>query len=127
MKKIYLIFLLPFLVATQCEEENTGFETNYLIQNNSSIDLLLLTEGDRFLEIESQSTVSIGSALNSETSPIPPSESIVFSNVKLYATDNYNFILVFIQDPVNDELWIFSEPLMNRYEYTLLITDDMIN
>jgi len=127
MKKIYLIFLLPFLVATQCQEEDSGFETNYLIHNNSSTDLFLLTEEDRYLEIKSQSTVSIGSVLNSETSAIVPSESYVFSNVKLYATDNYNFVLVYIQDPINDDLWIFGEPIMNRYEYTLLITNEVID
>ncbi|MBT8349966.1 MAG: hypothetical protein KJO26_01855 [Deltaproteobacteria bacterium] len=126
MKKIYLILLLPFLVATQCEDDYTGFETNYLVQNNSSIDLFLLTEEGRLVEIESQSTLSIGSTLNSITSPILPSESFVFSNIKLYATDNDNFILIYIQDPIDDDLWIFSEPTMNRFEYKLLITNDVI-
>lgn len=127
MKKIYLILLLPFLVATQCEEENTGFETNYLVHNNSSIDLFLLNEQDRFIEIESQSTISIGSVLNSTTSPIVPSESLVFSNIKLYTTDNDNFILVYIQDPIDDDLWFFNEPVMNRYEYKLVISDDIMD
>jgi len=127
MKKIYLLLLLPFLVATQCEEENTGFETNYLVQNNSGIDLLLLTEDDRFLELASQSTISVGSVLNSATSPILPSESFLFSYIKLYSSDNDNFILVYKQDPINDDLWGFSEPVMNRFEYKLLITDELIN
>lgn len=127
MKKIYLILLLPFLVATQCEDEYSGFETNYLVQNNSGIDLFLLTEEDRLIKIESQSMISVGSTLNSITSPIVPSESFVFSYIKLYAKDNDNYILVYIQDPVDDDLWVFSEPVLNRYEYELVISDDIID
>jgi hypothetical protein len=127
MKKIYLILLFPFLVATQCEEEYSGFETSYLVYNDSSIDLFWLTEENRFIEIESQSTVSLGSTLNSETSSIVPSEAFVFYSVRLYSKVNDDYILVYVQDPLDDELWFFSEPTTNRYEYRLVITDDLID
>jgi len=91
------------------------------------MDLFLLKEEDRFLKIDSQSTISIGSNLNSTTSPIGPSESFVFSSIKLYSKDNGNFILVYTQDPINDDSWIYSEPVKNRYEYKLVIPEDVIN
>jgi len=51
MKRIALILLLaPFLLATQCEDdENSGFETTYIIENDTGIDLYLL-RADSFLK-----------------------------------------------------------------------------
>lgn len=85
MKKLFLVLVAPLLVSIQCEDDfnNSGFETSYLIQNNSNIDLFLLYETNSFVEIETQSTIAIGSDLNSTTNPIIPSESFVFSSVKL--------------------------------------------
>ena len=129
MKKTFLIILLPFLLAFQCDDdlENTGFETSYIIQNDSSTDLLLLNESNSFIEIESQSANLVGSTLNSETSPIAPSQSFVFNSIKLYRADNDDFIQVYDQTPLNNDLWILAEPVMNRFEYTLVITDDLLN
>ncbi|NNK73181.1 MAG: hypothetical protein HKO94_08305 [Flavobacteriaceae bacterium] len=129
MKKTLLFFLIPFLFAFQCDDdlENSGFETSYIIQNNSTVELFLLNEANSFVEIESQSNSSVGSTLNSETSPVVPSESFVFNTIKLYKADNGDFLQVYVQDPLDDSLWIFSEPVMNRFEYTLVITDDLLN
>jgi hypothetical protein len=127
--KTFLIVLIPFLVAFQCDDEfdNSGFETSYIVQNDSSVDLYLLNEENRFVKVESQSSMSAGSTLNSITDPIVPSESFVFNNIKLYKMENDDFILSYIQDPIDDDLWIFSEPSMNRYEYTLFITDNLLD
>jgi hypothetical protein len=127
--KTFLIVLIPFLVAFQCDDEfeNSGFETSYIVQNDSSVDLYLLNEENRFVKVESQSSMSAGSTLNSITDPIVPSESFVFNNIKLYKMENDDFILNYIQDPIDDDLWIFSEPSMNRYEYTLFITDNLLD
>ena len=129
MKKILLLLLIPLLLATQCDDEidNSGFETDYLLQNNSSFDLFLLTEEDVFIDIESQSTQSIGNSLNSITSSIAPSESNVFSNIKLFKMENSNFILAYEQTPIDDDLWVFNEPSVNRYKFTLIITDELID
>ncbi len=129
MKRLLLVLLAPLLMSTQCEDDfdNAGFETSYLLQNDSSITLFLLDERDSFREVETQSTLTIGSDLNSETNPITPSESFVFSDIKLYKMEDENFILVYEQTPINNSLWEFNEPLVNRFEYTLIITDELID
>jgi hypothetical protein len=123
MKRIFLILLFPFLVAFQCDDDlSSGFETTYIIQNDSSIDLYFLDNQDRFIELPGQSELSIGSALKNEASPLLPSESFVFNDIRLYRSENGNFILSYQQDPVEDGLWSLTEPSINRFEYTLVIT-----
>jgi hypothetical protein len=124
MKKIFLILLFPFLVAFQCDDDvDSGFETIYIIQNDSGTDLYLLDSQERFIELPSQADLSVGSALKNEASPILPSESFIFNDVKLYRSENNNFILAYSQEPLEDGLWSLTEPVMNRFEYTLVITD----
>lgn len=127
MKKKFLLLLVPFLLAFQCDEEElTGFETNYLLQNDTSSDLFYLSENDNFIAVESQSRFSFGSSLNPATSAISPTESGLFSSIKLYALSGTDYVLVFSQDPVDDAAWVLSEPETNRYEYRLTITDSDI-
>lgn len=126
-RKSLLFLLLPFLLAFQCEEENTGFETQYLVQNDSGSDLFLIKPENLIIEIGSQSTITVGSTLNSETSPILPTESFVINIIKLYKMDSADLILVYSQDPLNDDLWVFDEPSVNRFEYKLIITDALID
>ncbi|MCE2613108.1 hypothetical protein LVD13_09010 [Flavobacteriaceae bacterium D16] len=124
MKKIFLILLFPFLVAFQCDDDvDSGFETTYFVQNDSSTDLFLLNESGQFIEINSQTDIAVGSDLNSVTEPIPPTESFLFNSIKLYRSENDNFILAYSQEPLEDGLWSLTEPVTNRFEYTLLITD----
>lgn len=129
MKRVSLLLLLPFLVSFQCEDDfdNSGFETTYLIQNDSNTDLFLLNNQNSFVDVESQSEISVGSTLNSETEPVIPSESFVFEDIKLYKTEGGDFILVYEQVPLDDEIWILNEPSVNRFEYTLIITDDLLD
>ena len=124
MKRIFLILLFPFLVAFQCDDDvDSGFETTYIIQNDSSTDLFLLNENGAFVEIDSQTAISIGSDLNSVTEPITPTEAFLFNSIKLYQAEGENFILRYSQEPLEDSLWTLTEPVMNRFEYTLVITD----
>lgn len=128
MRKIFLLLLFPLFLSTQCEDDlDSGFETSYIVQNNSSIDLFLLTEDNRFLEIPIQSDLLLGSDLNSETEPIAPAESFAFSRINLYKLDNGNYILVYVQDPLNNDLWNYSEPVINKFEYVLVITDELLD
>lgn len=129
MKKLILFLLAPFLMATQCDDDfdNSGFETSYLLENNSGTTLYFLNEQDQFSEITSQSTISIGSTLNPETEAIAPSESFIFSAIRLFRSENGSFLLVYEQRPISDELWMLREPSVNRYEYSLRITDDLID
>lgn len=130
VKRLFLVLLLPLFVATTCEDDDasiSGFETQYIIQNDSSIDLILFTEGGGQLPVASQSDFRIASDLNATTDPITPSESFIFSNIKLYKMVDANFILAYEQNPIDDALWVFSEPTENRFEYKLIITDDLID
>jgi hypothetical protein len=128
MKKLFLLLLLPLVLATQCEDDiSSGFETIYLIENRSSTDLLYLTPQNSFVEVPVDAEISIGSDLNSETNPIPPSDSFIFSEIKLYSDDNESFILVYSQEPIDNASWQLNEPMVNRFEYKLIITDDVLN
>lgn len=128
MKKKLLLLFVPLLLAFQCDEEElTGFETNYILQNDTSIDLFYLSENDNFIAVENQSRFSIGSSLNPVTSPISPTDSGLFSTIKLYALNVADYILVFSQDPIDDASWTFSEPETSRFEYRLIITDSTLD
>ncbi|EDP69644.1 hypothetical protein FBALC1_05648 [Flavobacteriales bacterium ALC-1] len=129
MKKIYILFLLPLLVATTCEDDdvNSGFESHYIIQNDSSTDLILFTEGGGQLSVVSQTELFVASDFNNTTDPISPSESAIFNNIKLYKVVGENFILVYNQSPIDDSLWVFNEPSGNRFEYRLVITDELVD
>lgn len=130
VKRLFLVLLLPLIVDTQCDDDdlsNSGFETQYIIQNDSSIDLILFTDGGGQLPVASQSDFRVASDLNNTTNPITPAESFIFSNIRLYKMVDANFILTYEQDPIDDTLWVFNEPTENRYEYKLVITDDLID
>ena len=128
MKRLLVLLFAPLLMATQCEDDfdNSGFETSYIIQNDSNTVLFLLNGEETFIEIQRQSELNFGSDLNSETNPIAPSESLVFDEIKLYKKENENFIFVYGQSPVEDATWMLDEPVTNRYEYRLVITDTLI-
>ncbi|MGA9270624.1 MAG: hypothetical protein WBV45_08385 [Lutimonas sp.] len=125
MKRIALILLLaPFLLATQCEDdENSGFETTYIIENDTGTDLYLLRADNRFLQIKDQSSESIGSELNSITEPVPPEEAQVIGGIQLFERVNADFILKYRQDPLENEVWTLTEPSVNRFEYKLFIAE----
>ncbi|MCA0132133.1 hypothetical protein [Winogradskyella alexanderae] len=128
MKKHILLLLLPLFLAMQCEDDiTTGFETTYIIDNTTNSDLLLLNDSGSFIDIPSQSLTTIGSTLNSEANAVAPSEAFVFNTIKLYRNENDNFIYVYEQDPLEDDLWELDEPTVNRFEYKLIITEDLIN
>ena len=121
--------LFPFLMSFQCEDdfENAGFETSYKIQNNSNVDLFYIDESNQIWQIAKQSSSIIGSTLNNETIAVMPTASLLFEAIKLYASENGDYVLRYQQTPVDDELWVLSEPLENVFEYTLVITDQLLD
>ncbi|MEO0571019.1 MAG: hypothetical protein AAF039_04890 [Bacteroidota bacterium] len=128
MKKIWFVLLLPLLFSFQCEEDDlSGFETSYFIQNETDIPLFFFGFQDRLIEIDSQTSVLFRSDLNSETLPIRPSENIEFSAIQLFKNVDSDFIVTYEQIPIDNSLWIFSEPSENRFEYILVITDELID
>lgn len=66
MKKIFLALLLPLLMATQCDEDDDGlisYQTDYTIQNNTSVDLIFLTEDNQQIVIDSETSLVIGNQI----------------------------------------------------------------
>ncbi len=126
MKKLFLILLAPILMATQCENDNIILRTDYAIQNNSSIDLIFVTESNNQELIETQSNLIIGSSFNSDGA-LTPSENDAFETLKLFKLDDENnLVLAYQQEQILNELWIESDPLNADFVYTLVITDDLI-
>ena len=129
VKRLFLLLLLPLIVATTCDDDDlsSGFQTEYFIQNDSSIDLIWFIEGGEQRPVASESDISIGSELNQTTNSILPSASFAVNNVKLYNMDTDDFILVYEQDPIDDALWLLTEPSENRFEYRLIVTDELLD
>jgi hypothetical protein len=129
MKKLFLLVLFPFLMSFQCEDdfENSGFETSYKIQNNSNMDLFYIDEYNQISQIAKQSSSIIGFTLNNETIPVMPTASLRFEAIKLYSLENEDYILRYQQTPVDDNLWVLTEPFENVFEYTLIITDQLLD
>lgn len=129
MRKIFFLLLFPFLMSFQCEDDfvESGFETSYTIENNTEFDLFLIDDSNQITEIKKQSSVTVGSTLNTETVSVMLSESFLFESIKIYASENDDFLLRYEQNPIDDESWILSEPLENVFEYTLIITEQLLD
>lgn len=80
-----------------------------------------------FFNIPSQSSHILASDLNQETEAILPSNTFQFTDIKLYELIDGNYILRYEQNPINDSLWNLIEPSENRFNYTLIITDDLLD
>ncbi|MGN7514354.1 MAG: hypothetical protein ACTHOM_08255 [Allomuricauda sp.] len=129
MKKVFLLLLFPFLMAFQCEDDfvDSGFETSYSIENSTDTDLFLIDDSNQITEIAKQSSITIGATLNTETISVMPSESFLFESIKIYSSENDDFFLRYEQNPIDDESWILREPMENVFEYTLIITDQLLD
>ena len=77
MRRLFILLLLPLIVAVTCEEDDlaSGFETEYILQNDSSLDLIFFPEGSSKFTIESKSNLTIAIDLNQDTNPIAPSDT----------------------------------------------------
>ena len=128
VKKVFLLLLLPLLFSFQCEEDDlSGFETSYFFDNQTTIPLFFFDFENRLIEIAPQTSVLFRSDLNSETLPIRPSENIEFSTIAFFKNVNSDFILTYEQTTIDDDLWQFNEPSENRFEYTLVVTEELID
>ena len=128
MKRYFLVLLLPLLLSFQCEDDDfSGFETSYMIQNNTNSTLFYLDVENRLVEIAPQTSLLIRSDLNNETLPIPPSENLELSSVQLFKSVASDFVLSYEQDPIDDSFWTFEETSENRFEYSLIITESVVD
>ena len=130
MKKIFLILFALLLMALQCEE-NPIYENIYKIQNNSSYDLIFITEEEVIIESYTEYNIV---QVSDSYSLIPPSENIVFNEITLYREDsNGNRFVIYEQEPILDEFWTLDTSVGYGIEYpnyniwVLLITDEILN
>ena len=130
MKKIFLILFALLLMALQWEEDPI-YENIYKIQNNSSYDLIFITEEEVIIESYTEYNIV---QVSDSYSLIPPSENIVFNEITLYREDsNGNRFVIYEQEPILDEFWTLDTSVGYGIEYpnyniwVLLITDEILN
>ena len=106
MKKIFIVLLVPLFMAIQCEKDPI-YENIYRIQNNSSYDLILITQEEEVniaAPTEFKSEYDITQVTDSY-SLIPPSENVIFNEIILYREDsNGNQFITYEQLPIQDDL-----------------------
>lgn len=128
MKKLLILVFAPLLMATQCNEDmDPIFATEFYIQNNASVDILYLTQDAQEVLIKPNSRKSIAFDTNTTESSILPSENSIFNSVTLFKSDgNGTMINAYEQDPINNELWVLHDSGSLDFEYTLYITNYLI-
>lgn len=127
-KIICLLLTVPFLMSFQCDEDiiDNNFQTNLVVQNDSSFELLLEIVPNDISELKSQDSSYI---LNnaSTTGFINPSEFESLTNLRLYRKDDSeNFLLVYEQTPIQDSLWVINESTTRDVDHILIITDNKL-
>ena len=135
MKSLFIVLLVTLFMAIQCEKDPI-YENIYRIQNNSSYDLILITQEEEVniaAPTEFKSEYDITQVTDSY-SLIPPSENIIFNEIILYREDsNGNQFITYEQLPIQDDLWILDSSAGYGIEnpnyniWVLSITDDLLN
>ncbi len=130
MKKLLILCVIaPLLMATQCEDDfNTdGSETSFVIQNDSGIALSFPVENGDFITIENQSNFVVSSEFRDDSTALLPSDSPAFDEIVLFQLQDGEAVQVYQQNPIDNALWVLSEPFERNFEYRLTITPDLIN
>jgi hypothetical protein len=120
------ILMTKYYNGTQGEKD-PSFRTDYFIQNNSSIDIILTIDrrGQRLIERQSKELVGISAHCGSV---VIPSENTAFKNIRINKGDaQNNLIMIYEQEPILDSLWTFSEESIYDFKYTLIITDELLD
>ena len=126
-KLLIILFLAPLLMATQCESDEIVVSTVYIIQNNSNTNLIFITQEAGETVIASQSSHIFNFGPNAST-VVSPAENSNINSIQLFKLDsNQNQVLAYEQNPILDELWSLNELSSLEYEYSLIITDDLID
>lgn len=120
--------MAPLLMATQCDEDDEIlFQTEFVIQNDSNTDLTITVDPDIELALERQSGLPVWIAFDARAA-ITPTENTNITEIKLYKKDDEgNEVLAYDQDPIVNNLWVFTEDTPGDYKYTLVITDDLLD
>ncbi len=126
MKSLLLVLsFASMFLAVLCEpEEDPFFSTDFVIQNDSSEDLIIVTAEQNEFVLLSQTSQSLFFSTN-ETKFTKPSENATIANgIKLYQKDeNDNLVIVYEQNPIDDDQWIFIKQYTHGGFYNLVITD----
>ena len=126
-KLLIILFLAPLLMAIQCVSDEIVVSTVYIIQNDSNTNLIFITEEAGETVIASQSSHIFNFGPNAST-VVSPAENSNIISIQLFKLDfDQNQVLAYEQNPILDELWSLNELSSLEYEYSLIITDDLID
>ena len=128
MRKLLIsLCLAPLLMAFQCESDEIVVSTVYIIQNDSNTNLIFNTKEAGTIVIASQSSHVFNFGPNAST-VVSPAENSNINSIQLFKLDTaQNQVLVYEQHPILDDLWTLNQLSSLEYEYSLIITDDLIN
>ena len=120
---------MPFFLAFQCEEDNISedFNTNLVVQNDSSFDLLLESVPNNIFDLP----IGDSQYIEGGSSPdgfLLPSEFENINNIRIYRRDDDNNLqLVYEQSPIYDSLWVINESTTKDVDHILIINDDKLD
>lgn len=124
MKKIYVLFLASLLMSTQCESDDEPvLRTEFYIQNDSSTELIWISETAGEVVIKEGTKQFIGSVVDWVVF-VKPSSGIAFDKVILYRkAENGDLIKTYEQQPIVDDVWRFNALSELEGAYALILTD----
>jgi len=112
---------------------NTGcantpiFKTDYLVQNDSSIEIILTIDNGVQRHIKRKSNWLVGNTNHCE-SVLIPSENTAFESIQIHKGDaENNLILIYEQEPILDSMWSLNKKSKHDFKYTLVITDELLD
>lgn len=104
-----------------------NFNTNYLVQNDSSTDIILTIDNGVQRQIKRKSNWFISNT-NHCDSIVIPSKNNTFKSLQIHKGDaQNNLILIYEHEKILDSMWNLNEKSNNEFEYTLIITDDLFD
>ncbi|MDC6406159.1 MULTISPECIES: hypothetical protein [Maribacter] len=124
MKKIYVLFLASLLMSTQCESDDEPvLRTEFYIQNDSSTELIWISETAGEVVIKEGTKQFIGSVVDWVVF-VKPFSGIAFDKVILYRkAENGDLIKTYEQQPIVDDVWRFNALSELEGAYALILTD----
>ncbi len=106
---------------------NPIISTEYLIQNNSELDLILTIDEGVQRNVLQDKTFLVGKSDQCNIQVIP-SENDIFQSIRVYKGDSRNnLVLLYTHQPILDSMWIMSKTSNNNFQYTLEINDELLN
>ena len=128
MKAYLLLFLAPYFLATVCSEDDPPLvNTEMIIQNESSVNLIFVTVESNEIDVAiGAQQYIIGGQDASEA--VVPSSLETFESIVLFIRDSTGSLVeVYRQAPIDDSQWTFNDLGEFEKQYILVLRDDDLN